>query len=360
MKLEELLEGNPTCNLTASYNIGKKKAKDAEIREKAIATLTKNIESAKKKAESINTGYSGGFTPKRDREASHRDMVKYRLEEKTRVLKALKKLWEDGTPLGVMEKFRSISEIEMVQSYEYPKEQFDKDTADWYKEECRKRKKIYDRLGVTKENIEEIRDFINENKVEFVSAEEIKKRELERTIKSLRYDDIPGFFPTTPTLANRMMFLADIENHHSVYEPNAGIGSLLDPIRETFPDISVTCSEINYKLADILTMKGYPVEHRNMYDQPCKEQFDRIIMNPPFENLQDIDMVTHCFEKLLKPNGVLVSIMSSSVKTGSSKKHKEFQSLVETNGSWEYVEPNAFKNSLIQTNVNVCIVRLIK
>ena len=126
MKLEELLEGNPTCNLTASYNIGKKKAKDAEIREKAIATLTKNIESAKKKAESINTGYSGGFTPKRDREASHRGMVKYRLEERTRVLKALKKLWEDGTPLGVMEKFRSISEIEMVQSYEYPKEQFDR------------------------------------------------------------------------------------------------------------------------------------------------------------------------------------------------------------------------------------------
>jgi hypothetical protein len=51
---------------------------------------------------------------------------------------------------------------------------------------------------------------------------------------------------------------------------------------------------------------------------------DRFVMNPPFENLQDIDHVRHAYE-LLRSGGRVVSVMSQSTFFQSRAKAQDFR-----------------------------------
>jgi len=77
---------------------------------------------------------------------------------------------------------------------------------------------------------------------------------------------------------------------------------------------------------------------------PIKE-YDRVIMNPPFGKQQDIKHVTHALE-FLKPDGLLVSVMSSSVTFRSNRLTVDFRDIIEArNGRIEALQENAFKSS---------------
>ncbi len=67
--------------------------------------------------------------------------------------------------------------------------------------------------------------------------------------------------------------------------------------------------EINPSLREILEMKGYNVVASDFLDYGG--EYDVIVMNPPFEKLQDIDHVRHAFD-LLTEGGRLVAVMSES------------------------------------------------
>jgi type I restriction-modification system DNA methylase subunit len=60
-------------------------------------------------------------------------------------------------------------------------------------------------------------------------------------------------------------------------------------------------------------------------------KYDRVLMNPPFENLQDIDHVLHALH-FLKPGGRLVAVMSPSPFFRSDRKCELFRGVVEKLG----------------------------
>lgn len=117
---------------------------------------------------------------------------------------------------------------------------------------------------------------------------------------------LPGFFPTPPAIISRMLELAEIAPEHFVLEPSCGKGDIVDAVRAHHPAARVCAIERNLALAEVLAAKGLDVEFGDFLEHPGA--YDRIVMNPPFEEGADMEHVRHAFS-LLKPGGRLVSVV---------------------------------------------------
>lgn len=142
----------------------------------------------------------------------------------------------------------------------------------------------------------------------------------------------PQLFPTPPELAARMVEIAGIEAGHRVLEPSAGTGNLLKAIGPAPDKVAV---EINGELVDALARGADSGTHIHRADfllcNGALGQFDRIVMNPPFADGQDIAHVEHAMH-MLKPGGRLVAVMSAGVTFRSDKRTKAFRAMVEALG----------------------------
>lgn len=163
-----------------------------------------------------------------------------------------------------------------------------------------------------------------------------------------------GYFPTPPELAQRVVDLAGIEPGMITLEPSAGQGGIADhiPLRPM-----VTCVELLSDNVKVLEGKGYRVHAGDFLATSPAEEYDRVVMNPPFEKQADIDHVLHAW-KFLKPGGRLVSIMAASVAFRENRKTTEFRELLESHGFMEHNPAGAFKSS--GTMVNTVTVVLDK
>jgi len=154
-----------------------------------------------------------------------------------------------------------------------------------------------------------------------------------------------GFFETPLSVVNRLLQLAKIEPHMEVLEPSAGKGAIAREIANMTKKIDcIELLESNCK--ELKKDKCYKRISNADFLQifPIKE-YDRVIMNPPFGKQQDIKHVTHALE-FLKPDGLLVSVMSSSVTFRSNRLTVDFRDIIEArNGRIEALQENAFKSS---------------
>jgi len=136
---------------------------------------------------------------------------------------------------------------------------------------------------------------------------------------------IPGYFPTPAAIVHRMLDKAKIRPGMRVLEPSAGKGNIADLIRDVAPDAELSVIETNPSLRDILHAKGHRLIGHDFLEHD-NEQYDRIIMNPPFERGQDVQHVTHAYH-LLKPGGRLVAIMSAHPFFADDAASREFRTL---------------------------------
>lgn len=167
---------------------------------------------------------------------------------------------------------------------------------------------------------------------------------------------IPGFFPTPPSIVDKMLAKADIQAGHEVFEPSAGKGDILDAIRDSHPDANVKGLEFSREFRDVLGAKGHDVDYGDFLEH--KGKHDRIVMNPPFEGGADMKHVRHAYEQL-KPGGKLVAIMAS----GGTAKRQEFDNWVDSlGGEVEELPAGSFAGSdaFRQTGVNTKMVTIQK
>lgn len=178
---------------------------------------------------------------------------------------------------------------------------------------------------------------------------------LERELIGL---EIAGYFPTPRTVVEKMLDHADIRPGMSVLEPSAGKGNIADLIRSHCPGASLDVVECVPRLRAILEAKGYTLSGWDFMEHTGG--YDRIIMNPPFENGQDIEHVRHACA-LLKPGGRLVSIMSSGPFFRGDKKAAAFRDwLDELNGTADSLPDGAFLSSERSTGVSTRLVVIDK
>jgi len=178
-------------------------------------------------------------------------------------------------------------------------------------------------------------------------------RELERKFVGKKID---GFFPTPEGLAAEVVARAGIVAGDVVLEPSAGLGHLAEAITEAHPDNMLVCIEINTSLAEALKLKGFDVVNTDFLES--SGSYDKIVVNPPFENLQDIDHVLHAWS-LLKSGGRIVAIMAGN-KGREAAKVREFMALVDQFGVWEENPVGSFASAFRPTGVNTITVILDK
>lgn len=119
--------------------------------------------------------------------------------------------------------------------------------------------------------------------------------------------------------------------------------------------------EIYQPLAEALELKGFSTVNADFLMCAGIEpdvRPDKIIMNPPFENLQDIDHVLHAWE-LLKPGGRISAIMANN-KHRDTDKVKNFMEFVDRYGTYEENPAGSFASAFRPTGVNTITVILDK
>lgn len=187
-----------------------------------------------------------------------------------------------------------------------------------------------------------------------------KKKDAQRKLEAeLTQSKIEGFFPTPQPIVDQMLIEASIEPGMKVLEPSAGKGNIAARIQEELTEGQLDVVEWNSKLRNYLKESNYNVVGEDFLAYETGG-YDRIIMNPPFENGQDIDHVRHAYE-LLEPGGRIVAIMSEGPFFRGDKKASSFREwLEELDGVSEQLPPNSFKDSERSTGVATRIVTIDK
>lgn len=176
------------------------------------------------------------------------------------------------------------------------------------------------------------------------SDEERAAVALREKVESLQFANIPGYFPTPAAVVAQMIEAADLPRGCVILEPEAGSGGILDPVRESDPSAQFVVFERHNTLREILTAKGYQLAGADfMESEPFKVA--RVLMNPPFENGQDMAHVMRAFSHL-EPGGRLVAIMSPGPFFRSDAKATAFRAWFDSHGGEKVDLPaGAFKES---------------
>jgi protein-L-isoaspartate O-methyltransferase len=167
----------------------------------------------------------------------------------------------------------------------------------------------------------------------------------------------PQLFVTQPELAARMVAIAGIEPGHTVREPSAGTGNIIRAIAQTIDLDKITLSaiEINQNLTQGLrsSFPNIQIQCADFLELAPVPECDRILMNPPFANGQDIAHITHAI-KMLKPKGRLVAICGN----GPRQREKLMPLIEQHGGTWEDLPAGTFKESGTMVNTALIILDL--
>lgn len=147
------------------------------------------------------------------------------------------------------------------------------------------------------------------------------------------YHSVPaknfGEFFTNRETGERVIEEAKIADGMTVLEPSAG-GGMLAVLARHQGGI-VDCFEIQQRYADALAKVGFNAVCADFVRiEPARhgKQYDRIVMNPPFDRGRDCDHVRHAYQ-FLKPGGRLVAIMSARAEFAGDPRHKALHALVD-------------------------------
>lgn len=165
-------------------------------------------------------------------------------------------------------------------------------------------------------------------------------------------------FTTPAAVVDLMIDRADIDGFVSVLEPSAGTGAIVAKLLELEPAPNVGIYELDHRLCEVLRGRGYEVLGQNFLDADTCIKYDRVIMNPPFSKLQDLEHVRKAWE-CLKSGGRLVAIMSPGAFFRQDKRAQLFREWFDAvGGQVEELPVGSFEQS--GTMVNSKLVTINK
>jgi len=156
----------------------------------------------------------------------------------------------------------------------------------------------------------------------------------------------PHLFPTPPEVADKVVALAEIEDGCSVLEPSAGTGNLLDALKRSgdWDRIGEAVAvEVSADLARGLSSTFSPsvsVLCKDFLATEFESTFDRVLMNPPFNNGEDIRHIEKAFS-LLNPGGRLVAICADGPRQNDTFKCRA--------DSWEPLPSGTFLGTSVRS-----------
>lgn len=149
-------------------------------------------------------------------------------------------------------------------------------------------------------------------------------------------------FYTPESIVRMLIRHADLRPGVMVLEPSAGEGAIVQGLIEADLDTIVTAVEQNPRASAILTERFGRTQRVHLRPETdfltCTPRVgfeatkrktdvllhDRVIMNPPFNDGQEIEHVLHAI-RFLKPGGRLVSVMSNGVMCRNDTRYEAFR-----------------------------------
>ncbi len=160
-----------------------------------------------------------------------------------------------------------------------------------------------------------------------------------------------AFYPTQDDTARRMVHLAEYGRDMSTLEPSAGDGALVRFIGGDGDNVAV---EFNHHRAQKLRVVDpiWAVYEADFLKWETQRKFDRVMMNPPFNDRVEAVHVVKAFGHL-KPGGILVGIIPEGWFTRGDQKATVFRTFLQT---YEYkpsekLPAGSFKRTKVETRI---------
>lgn len=168
---------------------------------------------------------------------------------------------------------------------------------------------------------------------------------------------VPQLFPTPRDIAEKMELHADIQPGDRCADLSAGTGALIGAMggrmfQDTTPRGSVTAVEIHAGLCARLRVE-FPLtrvicaDFLQLTGDDCGP-FDKILLNPPFENGADIKHIQHA-AGFLAPGGVMVALCAAG-----PRQHAALQPMADY---WEVLPAGTFKAQGTGVNVAFMVIK---
>lgn len=173
-----------------------------------------------------------------------------------------------------------------------------------------------------------------------------KRQQSTEVSKDLQY------YPTPFDVVDRVLEDVYIREPENILEPSCGCGRFLDGIREKYPDSKLFGIEVDFARAKESEEKGHRVWWKNFLDVEPAQEYDRVIMNPPFYGKHYAKHVEHAM-KFLKESGTLHAILPITAKTDHG--------LIDKMGfkhKWRDLPVASFRSC--GTNINTTVLTMFK
>lgn len=270
-------------------------------------------------------------TPKRQREAASARQEGERLRRTQQALRALADMHESGTVPPILSGLKTKAAV-----YALAGSLIDRSNAGYYDAGYDTGKPALDSPQALA-----LWDLFTPK-----SAAEKQADDLRAKVDKLQFSSIPGYFPTPAPIVELMLSHAgDLDDVRTMLEPEGGSGAILDHVRKRCPEMQFTVYERHNSLREILQLKGYALAGADFMEADESQKFELVMMNPPFENGQDIDHVQKA-HRMLADGGRLVAIMSPGPFFRSDRKALAFRQWFDALGGYKVDLPaNSFKES---------------
>lgn len=172
------------------------------------------------------------------------------------------------------------------------------------------------------------------------------------------------FYPTPADVAGKLLAAVDWRHVHSILEPSAGRGDLIEyAIKRnvggfrgySYHDLDdIDCIEIDPNLRAMLVGKGFRVVHDNFLDYYTRKRYDLVLMNPPFA-----DGELHLLKalELCEHGGQIACILNAeTIRNPYTNSRKTLiKELRQRGASIRYLS-NAFAHAARKARVDVALI----
>ena len=180
------------------------------------------------------------------------------------------------------------------------------------------------------------------------------------------FTDNKDFYPTPQNLIDKMLDRLDWKMIHTVLEPSAGKGNIVEALKkkESFNNrwyttikLNIDCIENDVNLRAVLKEKDFRVVHDDFLTYDTMKEYDLIIMNPPFSN--GCKHLLKALEMQQRNGGAIICLLNAETLKNECSNERIMlnRMLEEYNADIQYIQ-DAFMDAERKTNVEIALIKV--
>lgn len=180
------------------------------------------------------------------------------------------------------------------------------------------------------------------------------------------FTDNKDFYPTPDHLIQKMVSGLDFNYIHSILEPEAGDGKIVDKLKAKEKSMSsynskytfdIDCIENDERLRTILKGKDYRLVYNDFLTYDTMKEYDLVIMNPPFSN--GAKHALKALEMQERNGGAIICLLNAETLKNDYTNDRKLlnKKLEEYNATIEYLQ-DSFTDAERKTSVEIALIKV--